>query len=112
MLYEYIGLEQFMNFALVVYPTLLRHRMVPELTFQTFVRIISEIRLPATYTNTGSAVSRMPVELWLQIAEYVEPADSIGLVFALGDQFWRFPAEPSRELVTTLRVWSRRGRRR
>jgi hypothetical protein len=111
MLYEYIGLEHFMNLALVIYPTLMRHRMVPELTRQTFYRIVSDIHLGAIAANNLRSVDRMPVELWLQIASYLEPANSIALVFALGHQFWRFPGRPSTELVTRLRVWSRRRRR-
>jgi hypothetical protein len=107
-LYQYIGLEQFMNLALVIYPTLVRHRMVPELTPRTFVRIVSDSRLSPTAPNNPSAVARLPVELWLQIAESLEPANSIALVFAMGHRFWRFPGRPSRELVTWLRVWSRR----
>lgn len=109
-LYRYIGLEQFMNLALVIYPTLSRHRMVPELTSETFIRIVHEAHLPSIKSNNSSAVVRMPVELWLQVAEYFDPASSIALVFALGPRFWRFPGRPSKELATALRVWSRRSR--
>jgi hypothetical protein len=112
MLYQYIGLEQFMNLALVIYPTLMRHTMVPELTPQTFTRIVSNTERMSGMDDTRSAVTRMPVELWLHVAEYVEPVNSIALVFALGTQFWRFPGKPSEDLVTWLRVWSRRSRRR
>lgn len=112
-LYRYLGLEQFMNLALVIHPTLLRHSMVPELTTVSFVRMLSDVHaLHITQSNTQSAVARMPVELWLQIAEYLEPANSIGLVIALGGRFWQLSNRPSDELVTWLRVWSRRARKK
>jgi hypothetical protein len=107
-LYQYIGLEHFINLALAIYPTLARHRMVPELTRQTFCRIVSDFHPKDASPNSRRAVGRTPVELWLQIAGYLDPANSIALVFALGHQFWRFPGRPSKELVTRLRVWSRR----
>jgi hypothetical protein len=100
-----------MNLALAIYPTLMRHRMVPELTSATFVCIVRQVHLPFTRLNLSSAVARMPSELWLQIAEYSDPASSIALIFALGPRFWRFPGPPSKELVTALRVWSRRSRK-
>jgi hypothetical protein len=114
MLYQYIGLEQFMNLALVIYPTLMRHTMVPELTPRTFIRIVSDVDIerPSGKSNAWSAVTRMPVELWLHVAEYLEPVNSIALVFALGSQFWRFPGKPSEDLVMWLRIWSRRSRRK
>ncbi|KAH8701186.1 hypothetical protein GQ44DRAFT_632396, partial [Phaeosphaeriaceae sp. PMI808] len=112
-LYDYVGLEQFVNLALVIHPTLLRHTMVPELSHKTYDRITSGgHHLPlATRFDSCSAVSKMPVELWLQIADCLEPANSIGLVFALGPQFWQYPGRPSKELATWLRIWSRRARK-
>lgn len=110
MLYRYVGLGQFVNLALVIYPTLLRHTMAPKLTPETYHRMTNQRNAPhTTRRNTRSAVAKMPVELWLQIAEYLEPANSIGLVFALGPQFWQYPGQPSSELATWLRVWSRRA---
>jgi|TARA_R110002003_G_scaffold214_41_gene16350 hypothetical protein len=111
-LYDHVGLEHFMNLALVIYPTLLRHRLVPELTPETLARIIREVHMPAVRANHPSAVARMPVELWLQIARHFEPANSISLIFALGTWFWQLSERPSGELLVWLRTWSRRARKR
>ena len=109
-LYDLLGLEDFMNLALVIYPTLRRHRMVPELTNDTFSRMINEAVDREMY-GTSPAVARMPVELWMEIAQDLQPANGIALVFALGSRFWRFPRDPSRELCRWLRVWSARSSR-
>jgi hypothetical protein len=108
-IYQYIGLEQFMNLALAIYPTLMRHNLVPELTPETFARIVCEENAPP---DISSVVGRMPSELWFQVAQYFDPASSIALIFALGPRFWRFPGRPSKELVAALRIWSRRSRKR
>lgn len=111
MLYRDLGLAQFMNLALAIYPTLLRHRMVPEITPRTLVRIISDANGQATGSspNGHAAAARMPVELWLQVAGYIEPEHSLALVLALGPRFWRLSYAPSPELAMTLRIWSRRS---
>jgi hypothetical protein len=44
----------------------------------------------------------------LQIADYLEPANGIALMFAVGSRCWRFRGRPSVELRTWLRVWSQR----
>jgi hypothetical protein len=75
------------------------------------MRIVSDMLLPGSPPDAQSPVARMPVELWLQVAEYLEPANSISLTLALAPRFWRFPGRPSRELITWLRVWSRRNKR-
>jgi len=111
MIYGYIGLNQFLNLAVAIYPTLLRHRMVPEITPETVTRIMTEGRL-LTF-GEGSAIGRMPMELWLEIADYGEPANSVALHWALGLHFWRSEqVQPSAELMQLLRVWSRRRRER
>lgn len=111
MLYRDLGLAEFMNLALAIYPTLLRHRMVPEITPRTLVRIINDAcgQGSGSLPDGHTAAARMPVELWLQIAGYVEPEHSLALVFALGPRFWRLARPPSSEMTTTLRTWSRRS---
>jgi hypothetical protein len=104
MLFQNLGLEQFINLALVIYPTLLRHSMVPELSSKTAARIIDTSGLRVF----NVAADRMPAELWLQIADYLEPANGIALMFAVGPRCWRFRGRPSEELRAWLRVWSRR----
>ena len=110
MIYEYIGLGNFMNLALAIYPTLQRHGLVPGLTFETFIRIVYEWQR-VEISSAQSAVSRIPVELWLQVAEYLEPSDTFALVFAVGNQFYSFEEPPSQETLSRLRIWSRRSRR-
>ncbi|KAF2826121.1 hypothetical protein CC86DRAFT_292449 [Ophiobolus disseminans] len=111
-IYRYIGLDQYMNLALAIYPTLLRHRMVPALTAETIFRISCDASSPLFEPESPSALARMPIELWLQIAEYGEPANSVALHWALGLRFWRSFERPSAEIVDMLRVWCRRDRGR
>ncbi|KAF2854962.1 hypothetical protein T440DRAFT_380010, partial [Plenodomus tracheiphilus IPT5] len=110
MIYHHIGLSNFMNLALAIYPTLQRHGLVPNLTAETLVCITSEWQRAGVVTTTPQAASRMPVELWLQIVHYLEPSDTFALVFAVGSRFYTFNNPPSRETVDRLRVWSRRSR--
>lgn len=112
MIYEYIGLTNFMNLALAIYPTLQRHGLVPDLTVETLIRIIYEWQRVGDTSDTQSAVNRMPVELWLQVAEYLEPSNTFALVFALGNRFYRFQAAPTQDTLNRLRIWSRRSRRK
>ena len=111
MIYEYIGLSNFMNLALAIYPTLQRHGLVPELTVETLIRITYEWQRTEVAPNNQSAVSRIPVELWLQVAEYLQPSDTFALVFAVGNRFYRFEQLPSAETLSRLRIWSRRWRK-
>lgn len=111
MIYDYVGLEHFMNLALVIYPTLLRHRLVPELTPEILARIITQVHIPAVRPSHQPAVARMPTELWLQVAGHFEPTSSIAMIFALGPWFWQLSERPSRGLLERLRIWSRRSRR-
>lgn len=112
MIYEYIGLGNFMNLALAIYPTLQRHGLVPGLTVETLIRIRYEWQRGEADSNNLSAVSRIPVELWLQIAEYLEPSDTFALVFAIGNRFYQFQQAPSQETLDRLRIWSRRWRKK
>jgi hypothetical protein len=109
MLFESLGLEQFINLALVIYPTLTRHGMAPELSEKTAMRIIdtSGLRFPLP----AAAVDRMPAELWLHIVADLEPANGIALMFAIGPRCWRFRGRPSEELRNWLRVWSQRDKK-
>jgi hypothetical protein len=112
MIYRYIGLNQFLNLAVAIYPTLLRHRMVPELTPYMVNRIMTDDR--SLVFGEESAIGRMPTELWLMIAEYGEPANSVALHWALGLRFWRSEVHPgvSAELMQLLRTWSRRSKKK
>ena len=112
MVYEYIGLMNFMNLALAIYPTLQRHGLVPDLTVETLIRIVHEWQHDDIISNGQTAVSRMPTELWLQIAGYLEPADTFALVFGAGNRFYRFKEQPTMETIVRLRIWSRRSRKK
>lgn len=109
MIYRYIGLDQFLTLAIAIYPTLRRHRMVPELTPFMVDRMIKDNR--SLSFGPQSAVGRMPMELWLQIAEYGAPANSIALHWALGLRFWRSKTRLTPELVQLLRIWSQRSKK-
>lgn len=112
MIYEYMGLANFVNLALAIYPTLQRHGLVPNLTNETLVRMTSEWQRNGAVTNTNAAVSRMPVELWLQIVNQLEPSDGFALVFAVGNQLSRLNNPPSKATLDRLRIWSRRSRKK
>ncbi|KAH7411687.1 hypothetical protein DE146DRAFT_641113 [Phaeosphaeria sp. MPI-PUGE-AT-0046c] len=98
-----------MALALVIYPTLRRHRMVPELTNRTLIRVVNDAVHPEIHSYSP-AVGRVPVELWLHIVKDLQPMNSTSLVFALGHNFWRFPGEPSDELLRWLRTWASRSK--
>lgn len=110
-IYRYIGASQYNNLIFVLYPTLLRHRMVPEMSEDTFTRLFSRRTTPLFREGCQSAISRMPMELWYQIAEHAEyggPANSVALYWALGLRFWRVYGQPPDAVMQQLRVWSRR----
>lgn len=111
MLYDLLSLTDFMALALVIYPTLRRHHMVPELTSSTYRRMVNDAVHRAIH-GVSPAVGRVPVELWLQIANDLPPMSSTALVLALGQSFWRFPDEPSDELLRMLRSWAEKGDKR
>ncbi|CBX96803.1 hypothetical protein LEMA_P099340.1 [Plenodomus lingam JN3] len=110
MLYAHMGLDNFMNLALAIYPTLQRHGLVPNLTVNTLIRIINEWRTDGAVASTSSAASRVPVELWLQIVDYLEPSDTSALVFALGTSFFTFHHKLSSQTLIRLCIWSRKSR--
>ncbi|KAF1844609.1 uncharacterized protein K460DRAFT_95053 [Cucurbitaria berberidis CBS 394.84] len=113
MIYEYIGLSNYMNLALAIYPSLQRHGLVPVLTVETLIRIINEWQYAGLIpSDAQNAASRMPTELWLQIAGYLEPADTFTLVFGIGNHFYRFWQRPTKETISRLRIWSRRSRKK
>lgn len=110
-LHAHLPLDSFLDLALVIYPTLLRHRMVPALTPPTYNRIIANARrLTPSSRDPGLVISRVPLELWFQIAGYLEPGDSVALVWALGPGFWRWPRRLGGVVEGWLGVWSRRSR--
>lgn len=107
-IYQYLGLSNYTNLALAIYPTLQRHGLVPDLTIQTVLRITRKTR-----NLTGlTSLARLPLELFLQIAETLEPEDGIALMFALDARFYRFRDTPTRETVQRLRAWGRRAKRK
>jgi hypothetical protein len=122
MLVPLVDLREFVNLALVIYPELLRHRMAPELTPASLHRMLRTAPFGSAKADSGAdqqadpaahlqpAVSRLPPEIWLQIAESLEPANSLAVIFAIGPLFWQIPCGQILELRSVLRVWSRRSR--
>jgi hypothetical protein len=112
MLLPLVNLREFVNLALVIYPELLRHRLAPELSpasLQRMLRSGPSTEVEPT-TLRPQAVSRIPPEIWLQIAESLEPANSLALIFAIGPLFWRIPGNHILELRSLLRATNRRSR--
>lgn len=112
MIYKHIGLGVFMNLALAIYPTLQQHGLVPDLTSDIVDCIENDWHGTFVGDTLQSAVSRIPRELWWQIAGYLEPIDLMRLVFAVGSRFYYFQDTPSKETLERLRIWARRLRKR
>jgi hypothetical protein len=106
-IHRYAGFNSFLNLALAIYPTLRRHNLIPELTSATLDHFIHRPNPAAS--KVPPRVPRLPDELWLLVAQYMEPVDIMSLVFALGPQF---AGPPNRETRDRLRVWSRRCRKK
>jgi hypothetical protein len=107
MIYRFTDFDSFINLTLAIYPILRSHNLAPELSSATLAHILdrpSARRVPTANTPT---VPRLPSELWLLVVQYLEPADTMSLVFALGRRFIRIPNRDTRE---RLRIWSRRSK--
>jgi hypothetical protein len=108
-IWEYLSVNSSMQFALALFSTLRRHRLIPQLTLPTYLRIIREDTEDRNASRSSTNVlARLPMELWLQIAELGNSRDSISLMFALAGQFFRFQERASNDTKTRLHVWSRR----
>lgn len=108
-IWEYLSVNSTMQFALAIFPTLRRHSLIPQLTLPTYMRLIrNDTACRAISGGTLAVVSRLPMELWLQIAEMGNSRDNISLMFALAGQFFQFQERPSDETKTRLRAWARR----
>ncbi|KAF2128853.1 hypothetical protein P153DRAFT_27252 [Dothidotthia symphoricarpi CBS 119687] len=112
-IHQYLSLSHSLNLALAIYPTLRRHGLAPALTPQTVLRITRQQRSVQGSVQQSApqqAVARLPVELFLQIAEHLEPGDGIAMVFALDARFYRGEGGGgvSAETGGRLRVWGRR----
>lgn len=108
-IWEYLSVNSSLQFALALFPTLRRHSLIPQLTLPTYMRITrhgTECRTPST--GSTAVLARLPMELWLQIAEMGNSRDNISLMFALAGQFFQFQERASGETKARLRVWSRR----
>lgn len=108
-IWEYLSVNSSMQFALALFPTLRRQGLIPQLTLSTYMRIIrddTECRVPSGGNTV--VLARLPIELWLQIADLGNSRDNISLMFALAGQFLGFHERVSKETKTRLHVWSRR----
>lgn len=110
-IWEYLTVNSSMQFALALFPILRHHRLVPQLTVPTCMRITRDnAHRLAIGEGNALVVARLPMELWLQIAEYGNSRDNISLLFALAGQFFQFQERPSEETKRRLYVWARRKR--
>lgn len=108
-IWEYLSVNSSMQFALALFPTLRRHSLIPQLTLPTYMRITRDDTERRTVSGGTTAVlSRLPMELWLQIAEFGNSRDNISLMFALAGQFFQFQERPSEATKHRLYVWARR----
>lgn len=108
-IWNYLNFSSSMQFALALFPTLRRHSLIPQLTVPTYMRIIRDDTQSRTFSRGSTEVlAKLPMELWLQIAEMGNSRDNISLMFALAGQFFRFQELASRETKQRLNVWSRR----
>lgn len=101
-----------MDIALAIYPIMRRHNLAPELTVETVIRIATNGQRRRPTTTTPSAAAQIPVELWAQVTDYLEPSDILALVFAIGPLIYRPHGPPNQETMDRLRVWSRRARKK
>lgn len=109
MVYENLSLSSFMNLALAIYPALERHGLVPGLTPETVNRLEHGWRQRNNQSMT--AVSRLPAEMWWQVAEYLEPIDLMRLILAIGGRFYNFPQGPDKVTIERLQTWARRSKK-
>lgn len=108
-IWDYLSVNSSMQFALALFPTLRRHSLIPQLTLPTYMRITRDDTECRTLSQGSTEVlARLPMELWLQIAELGNSRDKISLMFALAGQFFRFQERASQETKMRLHVWSRR----
>ncbi|USP80845.1 hypothetical protein yc1106_08119 [Curvularia clavata] len=106
-IYEYVGTSNLTNLALAIYPTFQRHNLAPELTPATLAHMLRLSHRPASLSTHPGAVVRMPPELWLFVANHLEPVDILSLMFTFPAVFDQNLSRQTRE---RLRVWSRRSR--
>lgn len=108
-IWQYLSINSSMQFALALFPTLRRHSLIPQLTLSTYMRITREDTERRTTSGGNTALlARLPMELWLQIAEMGNSEDNISLMFALAGQFFQFQERPSKATKARLHIWSRR----
>ncbi len=108
-IWEYLSINSSMQFVLALFPTLRRHSLIPQLTLSTWMRITRDNTKRRTLSGGATAVlARLPMELWLQIAELGNSRDNTSLMFALAGQYLQFQERPSEETKARLHVWARR----
>lgn len=100
---QYLQSDDYVAFALALYPVLRHHGLVPPLTVDIYHRITRERPSPP-----GSIPSYwpLPTELTEEILHYLEPADQIALLFSHRHLFSRYLPDLSEE--TKMRLWHSR----
>ncbi|KAF2016588.1 hypothetical protein BU24DRAFT_205994 [Aaosphaeria arxii CBS 175.79] len=107
---QYIRTEDYLSFALAIYPTLERHGLVPPLTVGIYHRIIGAWQnRAAPVENTrpdppGPGI--LPIELVELILRSLEPADVIAVIFAHRRLIARYLPATSLSPATRERLWS------
>lgn len=100
---QYLHSEDYVAFALAIYPTLQRHGLVPPLTIDIYHRITRQRPPPP---NSPPVYWPLPIELTEEVLRHLEPADRIALLFSHRDLFLRYLPALSKE--TKKRLWDSR----
>lgn len=109
---DHLNEIQFAALALAVYPSLQRHRLVPPLTVDMLFAILfrNQRWIPRNPQNRANAKS-LPLELWFQVASYLEPSDAFVVLYAGSPMFPQYEPNVTTETMVRLIGWSRRLRR-
>lgn len=103
---QYMQTNDYVAFALAVYPILQRHGLVPPLTVDIYHRITRQGPLPS---DKAHSYWPLPVELTEEVLHYLEPADRIAFLFSHRDLFSRYLPLLSED--TKKRLWSSREKK-
>jgi hypothetical protein len=101
---EYLKINDYVTFALAIYPLLRQHRLVPPLSADIYHRITLR---PSTLERRITARWTLPTELTEEIMSYLSPADMIAFLFSHRELFSEYLPELSEGTRTQL--WKSRN---
>ncbi|KAF2800495.1 hypothetical protein K505DRAFT_228731 [Melanomma pulvis-pyrius CBS 109.77] len=102
---QYLKINDYVTFALAIYPVLRSHGLVPPLS----VDIYNRITLQQPPPDGRIAIHwTLPAELTEEIMSYLEPADRIAFLFSHRELFMEYLPGLSQE--TKTRLWKSRNK--